>query len=97
MFFIFHCEDIVLYFGLFSMVFATEIDLFWCFSCFLFLQGHLSSSQLFIFWVFLFLLFGKVMYVNEVNVWFEKPTNSLLTIPKVLRDLCVRWSFGRCF
>jgi hypothetical protein len=64
--------DIVVYFG---------FD-FGVFHAFLFLQGHLSSSQLFVFLEFLFLLFSPVMYVNEVLVWFEKPTNSLLTAPK---------------
>ena len=36
------------------------------------------------------------MYVKKVILRFEKSKNFLLANCR-LRDLCVRWSFGRCF
>jgi hypothetical protein len=36
------------------------------------------------------------MYVKKGYMRFEKSKNFLL-ITNRLRDLCVRWSFGRCF
>jgi hypothetical protein len=40
-----------------------------CLGMFLFLQGHLISSQLFVFWGFLFLFFQAV---EAWNIWNEE-------------------------
>lgn len=37
------------------------------------------------------------MYVKNVFMDFKNPRNSYWMMSQSLRDLCVRWSFGRCF